>query len=210
MKGKLLGKFFQLPAPILSLTLIGILLLSAVLYYRAVKIQRFLEPALAISTPRITFAKNIRQLLSREFGAESAAGIRFATNSLYVEQTLLFTAGSDTRVLNGLSQVFLSVLKDRDLRGYVDCILISAKFPAGADEGLNEKGRYQAQRTAESVLSSLYRVSPELRKDYEAYFAATALPADYSEKEVSSVEFRFLPSERLHIDVLRTLQKYVH
>ncbi|MCL5023578.1 MAG: hypothetical protein M1497_09480 [Nitrospirae bacterium] len=201
-------KFFELPAPVLSLALIGVLLLGALLYYRAVRVQRFLEPALAMSTPRIAFAKNIRTLLSREFAAEKPEGIRFAANSIYVEQSLL-SGASASGVLNRLSRVFLAVLRDRNLRGYVDFVLISTKYRAAADERTTEGRRFGAQRAAESVLSSLYRVSPELRRDYETYFAATALHADHAAKEARWVEFRFLPSERLHIDVLTTLEKYV-
>jgi hypothetical protein len=53
-------KLILQPGPILSLTLIGILLLSAVIYYRANNVQRFLEPALALSEPRLKFSQNIR------------------------------------------------------------------------------------------------------------------------------------------------------
>jgi len=68
MKKVSINKFILPPGPILILTLIGLLLLSALLYYRAVKIQRFLEPVLAITQPRIAFSKNIYNLLLREFG----------------------------------------------------------------------------------------------------------------------------------------------
>ncbi len=214
MKGKLFRNFFELPAPILSLTLIGVLLLSALIYYRAVKIQRFLEPALALSTPRITFAKNVKNLLFSEFGIEHAEHILFTSNSLYVDKTLLLPGtqgqGPDSAVIEKLGRIFLSVLKDPDMRGYVDFIMISAKFPAGADAKAAAANRVLSQRQAEAILTSLFRVSPELQKEYGAYFAASALPAMPADKEGNLVEFRLLPSERLHIDVLRSLQKYAH
>ena len=89
MKEVRIKKFILPPGPILILTLIGLLLLSALLYYRAVRIQRFLEPALAITQPRITFSKNINNLILREFGKEESKGIKFRTGSILVEQSLL-------------------------------------------------------------------------------------------------------------------------
>ena len=47
-----IGRFIRTIAPagpLLSLALIGVMLLSAVLYYRAVRIQRFLEPSVAVT-----------------------------------------------------------------------------------------------------------------------------------------------------------------
>jgi hypothetical protein len=40
MNGRSLGKFIPPAGPLLSLLLIGLVLLSALLYYRAIKIQR--------------------------------------------------------------------------------------------------------------------------------------------------------------------------
>lgn len=212
MKREPFRKFLQ-TGPVMILTLIGILLLSAVLYYRAVKIQRFLEPALAISTPRISFAKNIRNLLLKEFGMEQMSDIRFTTNSIFVERRLLLSGihepRSDSPTMKKLSVVFLSVLKDPDMRDYVDFILISAKFPANDGSEPDEKKRLQTQQRAEVVLNSLFRVSPELAKDYGTYFAATTVPVSSSEKDINWIEFRFIPSERLHIEVLKSLKKYV-
>ncbi len=68
MSGRTLLKYIPPAGPILNLTLIGLVLLSALLYYRAIKIQRFLEPALAISQPRNEFAKNVRLRFQKEFG----------------------------------------------------------------------------------------------------------------------------------------------
>jgi len=213
MRWEPVKRFFQLPGPVLSLTLIGILLLSAVLYYRAVQIQRFLEPALAISTPRFLFAKNIKLLLSKEFGADQRTGIRLTTNSIFIEKSLLSPdahGGSGPAALKKLSQVFLSVLQDPNMSDYVDFILVGIRFPAGPDQGMNETRRQEAQHRAEFILHSLYRVSPELEKNYGGHFSATALPGNTQEKDTAWIEFRFIPSEMLHIEVLKSLKKYVH
>jgi len=67
-------KFILPPGPILSLALIGLLILSAILYYQAVKIQRFLEPALAVSQPKMKFTQNMNNLLTKEFAKKGDRG----------------------------------------------------------------------------------------------------------------------------------------
>ncbi len=210
MKTDPFRKLFQFSGPLLSLTLIGVLLLSAVLYYRAVKIQRFLEPALAISTPRIMFARNIRQLLSKEFGSEQIPGIRVTTTSLFVQSSLFPGAGKPEHpeITGRLGRLFVSVLNEPDMSNYVDFILISAKFTADADSVSNERKRAEAQSRAVAVLNSLLAASPELNKKYAIFFSAAAVPVDTGGKDAGWIEFRFLPSEQLHIEVLKSLQKY--
>src|SRR5512134_829109 len=83
--------------PIFSLALIGLLLLSAILYYRAVKIQRFLEPALAISEPRMKFTQGIRNLLIREFSHTELKGIKFRAGSIIVDESLLLAGAHQKR-----------------------------------------------------------------------------------------------------------------
>jgi hypothetical protein len=67
MKNDFLRRFFP-PGPVLSLSLIGLMLLGGLLYSKAVKAQRFLEPVLAITQPNITFSENLSRLLLAEFG----------------------------------------------------------------------------------------------------------------------------------------------
>lgn len=207
-------RLFQLPGPILSLTLIGILILSAVLYYRAVKIQRFLEPALAITTPRSEFSSGIKRMLFREFGSGGMKGVRFGAGSIFVEKTLL-TRGihgknSDSTSLGKLGRVFLYLLKDPDMKRRVDFILVSLKLPVhGTGEYPAGQEKRQMEERAGLLLNSLFRVSPELAKNYRPFFAVTVVSGDFSKNETEWVEFRFIPTDRLHIDVLESLKKYV-
>jgi len=215
MKGAGIKKFILPPGPILILTLIGLLLLSALLYYRAVKIQRFLEPALAITQPRITFSKNINNLLLREFGKEESKGIKFKTGSILVEPSLLLAGvhkinGEDTVVLKKLSHVFLAALSDPDIRKNISLIIVSTRLPLSPEIGPNKELRNQAQNRAELILNSMYKVAPGLESKYGRYFAATALPVDPAVKDTDWIEFRIIPTERLHIEVLQRLEKYAH
>lgn len=200
--------------PIFSLTLIGALLLSAILYYRAVKIQRFLEPALAISEPRMRFSQDIKDRLAREFDAEELKGLRFRAGSIVVDQSLLFAGahqakGSGPLMLQKLSRVFLAVLGDEDLRKNISLILVNSRLPRSPDAALNKELRFMAQERAVVILNALFSAEPKL-ENYAQYFAPSALPVTGSEKELALIEFRIIPTEQLHIEVLQRLEQYAY
>lgn len=203
MKPNSIKKFLP-KGPVLGITLIAVLLLAGVIYYRAVRIQRFLEPALAISQPRMELAQKIDSLLKKEFGTVIHRGITFTTDSIFVDSSLF--SGNDL-IYGKLGRVFLSILNDVDMRKYVDFILIITKSPFIADHELNKKMHAQMQHTAETILNSLYRAEPQLT-DYVIYFAAVSVPVIIKD-ELGWVEFKIVPSEQLHIDVLQSLEKYV-
>ena len=198
--------------PLLSLTLIGILVLSALLYYRAVKIQRFLEPALAITEPRLKFNQEINDLLIKELGP-AASGIKFRSGSIYVPQSLLFAVlhhkeGSGPFMIDKLGRVFLSALGNSDIRSHISLILISINLPFTENPDLNKELRSEGRRMAALILNDLYAAAPVLEKQYGKYFAVTSLPADAPSREPGWIEFRLIPTERLHIEVLQRLEKY--
>ena len=206
-------KFFLPLGPLLSLALIGILVLSALLYYRSVKIQRFLEPALAISQPRMKFTQNINSLLTKEFGTGQIKGLRFRTGAILMEPSLLLSnihpaKGSEPLILKKLGSVFLTALNDPEIRDNINLILVSTRLPLSPDKKANKEMRSKMHERAGLILSSLFALEPELEKTYGAYFAATALSVGAGVKETDWIEFRIVPTERLHIEVLLRLGKY--
>jgi hypothetical protein len=214
MKFETVKKFILPPGPILSLTLIGVLLLSAVVYYRAVKIQRFLEPALAFSQPRLQFSQSINNLLSKEFGTEETKGVRFKAGAILVNQSVLFPPGEvmrpdQSQVLHKLGHVFLAALNDPDIRDNISLILVSTRLPLSANAEMNRALRFQLQSRALLILNSLYATEPAIEKKYGEYFAATSLPVDGPLKEAEWIEFRIIPAERFHIILLQRLEKYI-
>jgi len=214
MKDNVIKKIMISTGPILSLTLIGILVLSALLYYRAVKIQRFLEPALAITEPRIKFNQEINNLLIKEFGT-TAKGITFRRGSIFVDQSLLFAfphhrGVSNPLILNKLSRVFLSALSNPDISSHISLILISINLPLTADSNLNKELRFEGQKMTAYILNTLYAAEPVLEKQYGKYFAVTAISAGPPVQEPKLIEFRMIPSERLHIQVLERLEQYFY
>jgi hypothetical protein len=205
------------PGPILSLTLIGLLLLSAVLYYRAVKVQRFLEPALAISEPRIKFTQNINALLVKELSPAEIRGIKFKSGSIFVEQSFLYMSAfhmkeSEPSLMKSLGMVFLKALEDPDTRGHISLVLVGVRYPPGNDPEQNKNLRSQVQENARFILDSLYAALPELEKKYGSYFtyAPVPLPPGADIREANWIEFRIVPTERLHIEFLKRLGKYTH
>ncbi|MBI4689190.1 MAG: hypothetical protein HY754_02815 [Nitrospirae bacterium] len=215
MKFRSIKEYILPPEPILSLILIGFLILSGIVYYRAVKIQRFLEPALAVSQPRSEFTRNINKLLVKEFGLEAVRGVKFSMGSIFIEESLLFDKDNRLKesaysMLKKLGNVFISALSSKNTRLHIDLILINARFPVDSSEELNNRQRLRMQLVADLILDSMYRESPELEKNYSTYFAATAMPVSPPEKGTSDfVEFRIIPSELIHIGLIQRLHKYV-
>ncbi len=210
-------KWFLPPGPILSLTLIGLLLLSALLYYRAVKVQRFLEPALAISEPRIMFTQNINAILAKEFGPAEMRAIKYRSGSIFVEQSFLYMSAyhmkeSEPSFMKNLGMVFLKALEDPETRGHISLILVGVRYPQSRDTGHNKNLRPQVQENARFILDSLYSALPELEEKYGSFFtyAPVPLPAGADIREANWIEFRIIPTERLHIEFLKRLGKYTH
>ena len=58
------------------------------------------------------------------------------------------------------------------------------------------------------IQDELFQAEPELGTRYSTYFAGAAQPANPRDLNRDSVEFRIVPSEYLHIEVLEKLQKY--
>lgn len=206
------NKFTLLPGHILGLTLIGLLLVSAFVYYKAVKAQRYLEPTLAIAQPRIKFAKNLGLLIEKEFGSKNIKGVVHTASSIFVDEALLFkdTPGKkipDTVFIQRLSQIFLSILQDPQLRTHFDLILVSTRLPISPHLDMNKRQRNEMQHKAELILYSLYKVEPNLEREYGIYFAAAAVPVEQLKRD-NWVEFRIIPSEHLHIEMIKSLEKY--
>ena len=215
MKRAFLWRYVPPAGPVLSLLLIGLVVLSALLYYRAVKIQRFLEPALALSQPRNEFTRNISQNFQREFGAQQIGGIQARTSSIVIARSLLFSPGGALRpsskiIIRKLSRLFLSLLTDTRTRNNMSIVLVIFHYPDGGPKHATMAGRMQAQQMVGLLQDSLYEAEPELGEKFKAYFAATVQPEHLRRGESGVIELRIVPSELLHIEVLQKLVKYAH
>lgn len=212
MNYKRIQKVVPPPAPIVILTLIGALLLSALLYYKAVRAQRYLEPSLALVQPRIEFTHKIRLLFKEEFGTDDIQGVLLSGDSIFIEHALIYRgpAGSkriDNVFLSKVSRVFLSILEDTEMRSHFDLILISSRIHFNPSPEENRNRRRKGLLIAESVVDAMYQVEPSLLK-YYGIFAPTAVP-DKPHKTHNWIEFRIVPSERVHIEMMKGLEKYL-
>jgi hypothetical protein len=215
MKGRSLWNFVPPAGPVVGLLLIGLVLLSGLLYYRAVKIQRFLEPALALSQPRNEFAKNISRIFQREFGAKSVKGLTVKSSSILMERSLLVSGKGTLNAtaqddLRKLARVFLELMKDDHARSEISLVLIIGRFPSHGPSGTNVAEWTRAGRMVGFIQDALFRLEPELGVRYATAFGSVVLPINPHEGRSDVVEFRIVPSEFLHIEVLEKLEKYYH
>ncbi len=213
MNGKFPWKFVPPAGPVLSLLLIGLVLLSGLLYYRAIKIQRFLEPALALSQPRNEFAKTIRQIFEKEFGAKSIDGIKVKTSSILIEKSLLFAGDgalkpSAREDVQKLARIFLSLMKNDHTRSDISLVMIMTRYPSYGARPENAADRMKMERMIGLIQDALFRTEPELGIRYSTYFTVAVQPTNPHEGNRDVVEFRIVPSEYLHIEVLEKLEKY--
>jgi len=201
-----------LPAgPVFGFLLVGLMLLSGLLYYRAVNVQRFLEPALALSLPRSELSRQLGDAIEREFKGYAVKDIRLRSSSIVLEKHLLFTPGGALRntapvVLKKLARVYLSAL-DENTRPNVSLILVIARYPAA--NGVSGAARDRQRQQAETTLDAMFRAEPALAEQFGRFFASTAIPASLVQ-DPDTIEFQIIPSELMHAGVLQKLVKYVH
>jgi hypothetical protein len=215
MKGGSLWKYAPPPGPVISLLLIGLVLLSSLLYYRSVKIQRFLEPALALSQPRNEFAKHIKQIIQKEFGSATVKGVNVKTSSIFMDTSLLLSPDGYLKTsaeadLRKLARVFLALMKDEHLRSEIGIILVIGHVPSSGARVATAVERIQVARLVGFIEDALFKLEPELGKGYAPYFASAVQSTDPRQANLAVLEFRIVPSEYLHIEVLEKLEKYSH
>jgi hypothetical protein len=71
---------------------------------------------------------------------------------------------------------------------------------------MTRKKRTKRQHIAESILDSLYQLEPDLSK-HVGTFTATTIPVQPNQQD-NWVEFRIVPNEHLHIELMKSLDKY--
>jgi hypothetical protein len=200
------------PGPLLSLLLVGLVLFFGLLYYRATRIQRFLEPALALSKPRSDFSDAILRIAEKEFGKGLVPGIDVRMGSLVIDQALVVSASGSLHptgrvITQRFARIFKILLEDARTRADINLLLISAGYPPGPPAA-EAAGRIKAQRILGEVLDGLFAAEPVLRENYQPFFATTPRPLPQRDGLRERIEIRIIPSEMLHMEFLQRLQKY--
>ncbi len=197
--------------PVLSIILIGLVLLSGLLYYRAVKIQRFLEPALAVSQPRNEYSKRIGGLFRKEFGNKPRNELDYSMGVIHLRPALLISPKGNLSpegqaILRKLARIFITLMRDDQSRSEISLVLISTRIPLSGP--LHATGA-QSHMIAVFVQDGLFRAEPELALQYSSFFATATQPLGLHERNTGmEVDIRIIPSEFLHIKVLEKLEKY--
>ncbi len=195
---------------ILTLALMSLLLLSSIIYYRAVRIKRFSELAFAIFQPQNEFSQKMIDPFIKLFEKKKISGIRFTVNSLCIDESLLMVApnSKDTQptIMGDLGKIFHAILQDPELRSNIELILVSTIGPASPGMSLSIRNYRTLQAKSESVLRSLFTVEPELEQQYSSFFASTVISTTDAERDQCAVEFRFIPNHQIYIEYLQKTQ----
>jgi hypothetical protein len=212
---KSLWKYAPPFGPIFNIALIGLLLLSALLYYRSVKIQRFLEPALAITQPKYEFSKKIKEIFENEFGTEPIKGIELKASSIFITKSLFFSKDGTIKSsaqpnVKKLARFFLSLLDDSNTKSDISTILFNSHFHSGGPKAKNDMEGIKDQYKLWLLLNTLLHSEPDLGKKYINYFNASAQPVSIEEGDTEALELRIITSDHLHVEVLQKLFKYAH
>ena len=211
--GRMIRKLIPAAGPVLSLTLIGVMMLSALLYYRAVRIQRFLEPSVAVSAPRITFYRKISNLIIEEFGSSEVPGLVFTGDQMLVHKSLLYQ-GADVRgvspAMRKIGRIFYIALEDPEMRTFMESIIVTTRSPLTNDPVKNKKLRDYYEDEARFVLNALFLVEPGLSTKYPQYFESSVMSMNIPGEDADWIVFRLIPSERPNVEMMQKLRKYAH
>ncbi len=197
---------------VVGLTLIGSILVGAVLYSNSIRFQRFIEPVIAVLQPRGEFSSRFKQLILEEFEVLKADEIVLHGNILRVRRSFLTDEGSHRsgfRNFERLGRVFLGLMEDKWMRANTDFIMVSLQAPYLLDEEGNRKIRQATARDAELVLVTVLNATPELRAKYAPLFTSSVISSPPGTQLGEWVTFHIMPSERFHEEVLKRLEKYV-
>ena len=191
--------------------LIGVILIGAVMYSNAIRFQRFIEPMLAVLQPRSEFSGRFGNMIMKEFSDNGLSEIRLIGNILRVRRSFLTAEESHREGFENferLGRVFQNLFDDTWMRSNTDFIMVSLEAPFSLNEETNRKLRESTAKEAELILVTILNTSPKLRMKYAPLFTSAVVSAPPKESGEEWVTFHIMPSERLHAEVLRRLEKY--
>lgn len=197
--------------PVVILSLIGLMLIGSILYYRASNLQRFLEPALAVLEPRTILSSRLNKLASEELGPEYSKSVVVRSSGLMLHKSLFSKPQyHDIPVfIKKLSDLMRKLFDDPWMASNVEMIMIRSSVPLDMPSELREETRQQMMHRSEALLNAMLDTNAELAGRYSDKFAATVV-LNRKAEEADWIALDIIPSERLHIEVLERLSKYAH
>jgi hypothetical protein len=192
--------------------LIGMIILGALVYAKAVKFQRFIEPMLAVLQPRDEFTVRFNSLIREEFGhKESNPDVQLQGSVLGVRKAFLTSEsphGKGVSNLDRLGRIFLKLLEDPWMRANTNFIMVSLEVPFSFNQIENHNLRNATADEAELVLLALLNTNQKLKNIFAPLFTSAAISVPPINVPGEWVTFHIMPSEGLHAEVLKRFEKY--
>lgn len=162
-----------------------------------------------IATIRLSILKDVKDAMEAELAKSNVDStddlVRIADNgNIIINNTLLFDSGSSTIgdsgkvVLTELGRAFETLLKDEELRQYIDAIQIEGHTDKKSDSEYNRD--LSAQR-AISVVNLLLASNETLEDDYGKYFIASAY-SEYRPLVLGNSEASLAANRRIEISII--------
>ena len=196
--------------PFITLILIGLLLTGVTLYYKAINLQRFLEPALAVLEPSVTFTSKINKTARNKLSHATDNKIVIRGNNLSIHKSLFRSAEHKQipLIVREMGSFIKTILNDKTLSNDIQSVIIKANVPIHA--ALAEPGLYDNMRLqAEAVLNTIMQLEPSLASTNAHKMGSLAM---YSKNPGAAewLTLEVVPSEMLHIKVLERMSKYTN
>ena len=197
--------------PVVILILIGMILIGALLYYRAVNLQRFLEPALAVLEPRTQLSMRLKNLAKEELGPEYGQNVIVQSSGLMLHKSLFSTPQYHgiPVFINRLGNMIQRLFEDPWMSSNVEIVMIKTSVPMGLPQEIRNSAQEKMQQRSEALLNAILGSNSVLSAGYSDKFAATAVLSRKAEA-ADWIALDIIPSERLHIEILEKLGKYAH
>lgn len=205
------GKSIIHTEPVIVLTLVGLILTGAILYYRAINFQRFIEPALAVLEPRTNFSSRLEAIANKEFTTYRHETVKVLSTRIMLHKSLFKGTGRNMvpPVVNSLARVMRQIFEDPWMSANIEMIMIKTSVPLDLPREARKSAYKTMRQQAETVMKAALGTEPILSTSYADRFAATTV---FSRNPATSdwMIIDLVPSERLHIEMLERLGKYAH
>ncbi|HSB33222.1 MAG TPA: hypothetical protein VLG39_02080, partial [Nitrospirota bacterium] len=99
-------------------------------------------------------------------------------------------------------------MKEEHLRSEISLILVIGHVPSSRVREATAIEKMHVTSMVGFIQDALFKLEPELERGYAPYFASAVRSMDPRQGNTAVVEFRIIPSEYLHIEVLEKLEKY--
>lgn len=207
MRAEDLRKLVLPPGPILSVTLIGLVLLGSVLYYKAVSVQRRMEPVMAFLRPRMEFSGALDAAINRVFPEKYKELIIVSPDAVYAGNDLIYTkAGTlDAEAVAGLSRLVGEMIGNPETKRHINLILVTVRYPLAESPEESAKNRHIASKRAEGIMDAVLGGVRAPGVQARPYLASAAIGVSPESPRLDWVEFKIIHTDQFNLEMLNRL-----